>query len=72
MPTKTSKQSAAQARRVVLKRKTASGKKAKFTKASAKRAVKKAKKAYAGSKAPASWQPGGKEWSRVLGHFGAA
>jgi hypothetical protein len=72
MATKRTSAKVSRTKRVVLKKRTAAGKKAKFTKASAKRAVRKAKKAYAGSKAPASWQPGGKEWSRVLGHFGAA
>lgn len=42
-----------------------------FTKASAKRAARKAKEAFADSKLPASWERGGREWSRVLGHFGA-
>lgn len=35
-------------------------------------AVRKAKKLYAGRKAkrPAAWQKGGREYARVLGHFG--
>jgi hypothetical protein len=45
--------------------------KAVFTKASARKAAKAAKEAYAKSPRPASWQPGGRDYSRVLGHFGS-
>ncbi len=37
-------------------------------------AVRKAKKQYAGvrAKRPAAWKKGGREYARVLGHFGDA
>jgi hypothetical protein len=37
-------------------------------------AVKAAKKAYAGKvgNRPQTWRKGGREWSRVLGHFGTS
>lgn len=43
-----------------------------FTKAKAKKAATAAKKFYSGkaSKSPTVWKKGGREWSRVLGHFG--
>lgn len=43
-----------------------------LTKARAKKAATAAKKFYSGkaSKAPTVWKKGGREWSRVLGHFG--
>lgn len=44
-----------------------------LTRASARRAVEAAKKFYSSKRAvrPASWKEGGREWSRVLGHFGS-
>jgi hypothetical protein len=46
--------------------------KRKVTKSRAKSAAKKAGKRYPGNERalPASWSKGGKEWTRVLGHFG--
>jgi hypothetical protein len=46
-------------------------KKSALTGKKARSAAKAAKKAYSnkGSR-PASWKKGGREWSRVLGHFG--
>lgn len=43
-----------------------------LSKRRASKAAKAAKRAYAkkGAKRPASWKKGGREWSRVLGHFG--
>jgi hypothetical protein len=45
-----------------------------LTRARAKRAVRKIGKQFETrtDKTPAAWQKGGKEWSRVLGHFGAS
>jgi hypothetical protein len=53
-------------------RKPASRKKATLSKKKAYRAAKAAKRAYAkkAAKRPAGWKKGGREWSRVLGHFG--
>ncbi|MEO5825931.1 MAG: hypothetical protein ABIR59_08595 [Gemmatimonadales bacterium] len=65
-PTNVSKSS-----RTASKLSTGSRAKSTFTKASAKRAARRAKTAFADSKLPASWERGGREWSRVLGHFGA-
>lgn len=47
-------------------------KKRSLSKKKAHSAAKEAKRAYAkkAAKRPASWRKGGKEWSRVLGHFG--
>lgn len=45
--------------------------KATFTKASARKAAEAAKEAFGKSpRLPKSWKPGGKEYERVLGHFG--
>jgi len=46
--------------------------KATLSKKKAYQAAKVAKRAYAkkAAKRPASWKKGGREWSRVLGHFG--
>lgn len=50
----------------VAKKSTLTGKKARS-------AAKAAKKAYSNKASrPASWKKGGREWSRVLGHFGLA
>lgn len=50
----------------VAKKSTLTGKKARS-------AAKAAKKAYSNKESrPASWKKGGREWSRVLGHFGLA
>ena len=50
---------------------SATREKATFTKASARKAAEAAKEAFARSpKLPKSWKPGGKEYERVLGHFG--
>jgi hypothetical protein len=44
-----------------------------LTRKSARKAAKAAKKAYSKSgDRPTSWKKGGREWSRVLGHFGAS
>ena len=45
-----------------------------LTKADAVRAAKAAKEAFAAKagKWPAAWKRGGREWERLLGHFGAA
>ena len=47
-------------------------KKATLSKKKAYGAAEVAKRAYAkkAAKRPASWKKGGREWSRVLGHFG--
>ena len=47
-------------------------KKAILSKKKAYKAAKVAKNAYAKkpAKRPAGWKKGGREWSRVLGHFG--
>ena len=49
-------------------------KKSSVSKASALKAAAKAKEVFAGkgSKTPRSWERGGREWSRALGHFGVA
>jgi hypothetical protein len=43
-----------------------------LSKKKAYKAAKAAKRAYAKkpAKRPAGWKKGGREWSRVLGHFG--
>jgi hypothetical protein len=45
-----------------------------FSRKKALAAVKAAKKAYAGrvGNRPRAWKKGGREWSRVLGHFGTS
>lgn len=46
-------------------------KKSALTGKKARSAAKAAKKAYAKKPTrPAAWKKGGREWSRVLGHFG--
>ena len=47
-------------------------KKSMLTRKKARVAAKAAKKAYANKieTRPAEWKKGGREWSRVLGHFG--
>lgn len=48
-------------------------KKSVLTVKKARSAAKAAKKAYSNKASkPASWKKGGREWSRVLGHFGLA
>jgi hypothetical protein len=48
-------------------------KKSALTGKKARSAAKAAKKAYSNKTSrPASWKKGGREWSRVLGHFGLA
>lgn len=53
-------------------RKTSTKKRATLSRKKAHSAAKAAKRAYAkkATKRPAGWKKGGKEWSRVLGHFG--
>jgi hypothetical protein len=60
------------ARKKHAKKTSISKKKASVSKKKAYSAAKTAKRAYAkkAAKRPASWEKGGKEWSRVLGHFG--
>jgi hypothetical protein len=62
----------ATARKKHVKKASSSKKKASISKKKAYSAAKTAKRAYAkkAAKRPASWKKGGKEWSRVLGHFG--
>lgn len=45
--------------------------KAKVTKATAKRAAKVVKNARDWSTKSTAWKKGGREWERVLGHFGS-
>jgi hypothetical protein len=48
-------------------------KKSALTGKKARSAARAAKKAYSNQTSlPASWKKGGREWSRVLGHFGPA
>jgi hypothetical protein len=56
-------------KRVSVKRES---KKSVFTTQKARTAVKAAKKKYANKpvRRAKSWKKGGREWSRVLGHFG--
>jgi hypothetical protein len=55
------------------KKATTSRAKGRLTRKSARKAAKAAKKAYSKSSSrPTSWKKGGREWSRVLGHFGAS
>ncbi len=42
-----------------------------LTKRDALAAAKKARGRYAGKKLPASWKKGGRDYSRILGHFGS-
>ena len=53
-------------------RKTATRKNATLSRKKAHSAAKAAKRAYAkkSTKRSAGWKKGGKEWSRVMGHFG--
>jgi hypothetical protein len=50
------------------------GKKTKITQKKARTAARAAKKVFGSkiSKRPAAWKRGGREWTRVLGHFGIA
>ena len=50
----------------------ASTKRVTLTRTRAKSAAKKARKHFEShpAKTPTAWKKGGKEWSRVLGHFG--
>jgi hypothetical protein len=49
-------------------------KKTKITQKKARTAARAAKKVFAlkVAKRPAAWKRGGREWTRVLGHFGTA
>lgn len=63
-----------QAKKSARKAPRKSSRKRVLTRARAKKAAKAAKKAYAKGPAPRSvaWKKGGREWVRVLGHFGSS
>jgi hypothetical protein len=51
--------------------KATSGKSATLKRTAARKAIRAAKKASTGKPTPKAWKKGGREWSKVLGHFGA-
>lgn len=52
--------------------KASSGKRSGVKRTAARKAIRAAKKASRGKPTPKTWKKGGREWSKVLGHFGAA